>query len=203
MDEETNRLGTREAGAFLANMQKLQSSSGQFGERSDISAPNLASIMVIAEEDGKSILLTGDGSSDDVKKGLSEVGKLDDEGRCHVDILKIPHHGAAANINEDFLQNVIADHYVFCGNGSHTNPEIGVVDLVANSRFGPNSVRSQHADTANGFHLHFNTTPELAGTQNRTKHMKSLEGRVTDLIGESVGQMNGTFHSDSFFDILL
>ena len=40
-----------------------------------------------------------------------------------VDVLKVPHHGSANNLDDDFFERVIADHYVFSGNGEHGNPE--------------------------------------------------------------------------------
>ena len=201
MEDDANRLGANEADTFLGNTHRIQSSAGQFGDRDSISAPNLASIMLLAEEAGGSVLLTGDGSSDDIEKGLKAQGKLDAKGRCHVDVLKVPHHGAAANVSTEFFKNVIADHYVFCGNGSHTNPEVEVINLIADARTGSVAKRSKHPNTANAFDLHFNCTPALAGTKKRKKHMDKLEARVTTLLGTSGGQMNATFYSASFFDI--
>ena len=201
METDATRLGASESGTFLANTNFIQSSSGQFGDRKGVSTPNLASIMLLAEDTGGTVLLSGDGSSEDIEKGLKSHGKLDNEGRCHVNILKVPHHGAIANVSKTFFKNVIADHYVFCGNGSHTNPEIKVIELLAESRLGSPTKRSKHAKTQDPFHLHFNCTPALAGTENRKKHMEALLKRVEDLSQSSGGKMAGTFYSDSFFDI--
>ena len=41
--------------------------------------------------------------------------KFDAAGRIHVDVLKVQHHGATANVDDAFVRAVTADHYVFCG----------------------------------------------------------------------------------------
>ncbi len=50
-------------------------------------------------------------------------GLIEDGGGLHVDILKFPHQGAAANMDASFAKRITADHYVICGNGRHDNPE--------------------------------------------------------------------------------
>src|SRR5688572_26505806 len=85
----------------------------------DVTEANLASLMLLVEEAGHTVLLTGDGVSSEILDGLAHHGKLDANGRIHVNILKVQHHGAKANVTEDFVKRVTADHYVFCGNGSH------------------------------------------------------------------------------------
>ena len=56
----------------------------------DDSVNNLSSIMLLAEAAGRSILLTGDGRSEDIIKGLESIGKLPQGGTCHVDVMKVP-----------------------------------------------------------------------------------------------------------------
>ena len=80
------------------------------------------------------MLLTGDGVSQEILDGLARHGKLDANGRIHVNVLKVQHHGALANVEADFVKRVTADHYVFCGNGAHHNPEIEVVEAFAKAR---------------------------------------------------------------------
>jgi hypothetical protein len=58
-----------------------------------------------------------------------------------VDVLKIQHHGSENNLDEQFARTVSADHYVFCGNGSHGNPETDVIDLCSSPVWRP-SVRA-------------------------------------------------------------
>ncbi len=209
MDEDAAKLGLAEADSFLANMQQLMSSSGDFthmGKRSEVTTPNLASIMVLAEESGRSLLLTGDGSWEDIIAGLGAAGKLDQDGLFHTDILKVPNHVAIANINLEFLQTIIADSYVFCGNGAHHNPEIDVIKAIAEARFGAINNRSKHPNNGNGFSMVFNNTEASANTDNRKKHMKELIEETEKLAARSNGQMSAIFHNTTdadFFDINL
>jgi len=87
----------------------------------DKSVPNLSSLVVLAEVDGKKMLLTGDARGDKIIEGLKLVGLLD-EGKIEVDVLKVPHHGSSNNLDKDFFDKVIAHNYVFSGNGEHGNP---------------------------------------------------------------------------------
>lgn len=92
---------------------------------------NLSSIVAVAEDpDGKRILLTGDARGDKVLKGATETGLLEPDGAYPVDILKLPHHGSAGNIQPDFLTAFPARSYVFSGNGKHGNPERKAAEFV-------------------------------------------------------------------------
>ena len=51
------------------------------------------------------------------------MGVLRTGGTMHVDLLKVPHHGSANNLDDDFFERITADHYVFSGDGEHGNPE--------------------------------------------------------------------------------
>ncbi|HEV7889830.1 MAG TPA: hypothetical protein VGP08_04285 [Pyrinomonadaceae bacterium] len=100
----------------------------------DNSPPNLSSIVVLAEADGKRILLTGDARGDFVIDGLRSAGMLDDEGKIHVDILKLPHHGSKRNVPPDFFSTVTADHYVISANGKNDNPDIPTLKMISTAR---------------------------------------------------------------------
>ena len=63
----------------------------------DKSVPNLASIMFLAEIKNRKILFTGDGLGQDVVDMLSKNAMLDENGKFHVDVLKVPHHGSDRN----------------------------------------------------------------------------------------------------------
>lgn len=99
----------------------------------DTSPYNLSSIVVLAECDGKRMLLTGDARDDHVLAGLDAAGIAQD-GRTHVDILKLPHHGSIRNMRAEFFDRVTADHYVISADGRHGNPETETLTLVADSR---------------------------------------------------------------------
>ena len=64
--------------------------------------------MFMVESDGKRLLFTGDGLGRDVED-ISEKKLLNSEGRLHVDILKVPHHGSEGNVSEQFFDTVTSD----------------------------------------------------------------------------------------------
>jgi beta-lactamase superfamily II metal-dependent hydrolase len=99
----------------------------------DQSPYNLSSIVVLAECEGKRMLLTGDARDDHILAGLDAAGIAQD-GTTHVDILKMPHHGSIRNMTPKFLERVTADHYVISANGSDGNPDRQTLDLIAAAR---------------------------------------------------------------------
>jgi len=88
----------------------------------DTSVPNLSSIVLLAECDGKTMLLTGDARSDHVLKGLQHAGLMTD-GKLHIDVLKVAHHGSNRNHTAKFFKTVTADTYVISANGKDDNPD--------------------------------------------------------------------------------
>ena len=52
----------------------------------------------------------------------------------HVDVLKVPHHGSSNNLDDDFFERIIADHYVFSGDGEHGNPERETLEMLFKAR---------------------------------------------------------------------
>ena len=102
-----------------------------------VTPPNRASITVLAEENGRSVLLTGDAAEVELLEGLTAIGKLDEDGGgppFHCTVLKVQHHGASHNLSTHFTERVIADHYVFSGDGAHDNPEPAVIATIAQTR---------------------------------------------------------------------
>jgi hypothetical protein len=99
----------------------------------DGSVFNLSSIVVLAELEGKRMLLTGDARGDHILEAVKEAGLLTND-RLHVEILKMPHHGSDHNVELDFFQTITADHYVFSGDGGYGNPELATLRMVMQSR---------------------------------------------------------------------
>lgn len=93
----------------------------------DRSVPNLSSIMILAEANGKRILFTGDGRSDHLLQGLEAARLLDDVGCMHVDLLKVAHHGSDRNATKAFFHRVTADQYVISANGKDGNPDLATL----------------------------------------------------------------------------
>jgi hypothetical protein len=100
----------------------------------DKSVPNLSSIVVLAKAGDKTILLTGDARGDKILEGLEKAGVIKDGGTLHVDVLKVPHHGSSNNVAPEFFKRIIADHYVFSGNGEHGNPERETLEMLFDAR---------------------------------------------------------------------
>jgi hypothetical protein len=94
---------------------------------SDRSVPNLSSIVVLAEAEGKRVLCTGDGRSDHLLQGLGQAGLLDAGGAMHVDVLKVAHHGSDRNATRKFFRLVTADTYVLSANGKDDNPDLATL----------------------------------------------------------------------------
>jgi beta-lactamase superfamily II metal-dependent hydrolase len=94
---------------------------------SDQSVPNLSSICVVAEGDGRRILFTGDARSDHVLSGLESKGFLNNAGTVHFDVLKLPHHGSDRNMTKTFFKKVTADQYVISANGKYGNPDLATL----------------------------------------------------------------------------
>lgn len=100
----------------------------------DASVPNLSSLVVLAEQGKKRMLLTGDARGDKILEGLELVGLLKPGKKLNVDILKVPHHGSAHNLDSDFFRRVVAKHYVFSGDGEHGNPERESLEMLFRAR---------------------------------------------------------------------
>ena len=98
---------------------------------SDKSPYNLSSIVCLLQLNNKTILLTGDARMDDIEAGLVNNQLLNAQGKLHVNIFKMPHHGSIRSSNASLLQKVTADHYVISADGSYDNPDTLLLDLLA------------------------------------------------------------------------
>jgi hypothetical protein len=99
----------------------------------DASITNLSSIMFMVESEGKKLLFTGDGLGRDVLEVLSEKKMLNSEGRLHVDILKVPHHGSERNVSVQFFDTITADMYIISANGRDDNPSFLTLKWIIES----------------------------------------------------------------------
>jgi hypothetical protein len=116
---------------------------------SRVTPPNHASITLLAEERGRTCLLTGDAAETEIVDGLKAAGRIVG-GRFDCNVLKVQHHGSEFNLSKDFAATVVADHYVFCADGANENPDPSVVKTIADIRA---------ATDPRPFTLWFNTTP--------------------------------------------
>jgi len=167
----------------------------ELGNREAVTAPNLASVMLLLEEGKKKVLLTGDGHWEDILKGLEHHKRFDAKEKLHVDVLKIQHHGSEHNHNAKMAERVTADNYVFCGNGKHDNPDTRIVKLVCESH---RRIRPQ--DT---FTLWFNCAPDQAPAGAPRAYMKKVKKEVDDQITASGARIKAKYLDKSFFDLTI
>jgi hypothetical protein len=123
--------------AWLEDLKKQgKSPSAALAAYVDSSVANLSSIVLLAEAGDKSILLTGDARGDKVLEGLQLAGRLGpgSSSTISVDVLKVPHHGSANNLDRDFFERIVAGHYIFSGNGEHGNPERETLEMLFSAR---------------------------------------------------------------------
>ena len=184
--------------SFSAHLNLI---TGELGNREEVTPPNLASLMLLVEEQGKTALMTGDGHCDDIIGGLTSIGRLTEDCGMHVNVLKVQHHGSENNTNQKFCKRITADNYIFCGNGAHSNPDTRVVKAFIDSRIGPASKQSDNAEVGDKFKLWFNSNSTVS-TKNKA-HMKQIEKIVKKEAENSNHQMEYEFLGSDSFTILL
>jgi len=141
-----NNINLRILGPTMKNLEKLRkewndwfNKKQQTGKTEsrliqilDKSVPNLASIMFLAEIKNRKILFTGDGLGQDVVEMLSRNRMLDKNGKFHVDVLKVPHHGSDRNTSQEFFSIVYAEYYMISANGRDDNPSLDTLRWIIN-----------------------------------------------------------------------
>ena len=199
MQRDAGRLATDD----LDRLRRVLSlASGELGDRTKVTTPNLASLMLLVEEGARTVLLTGDGHWEDILKGLESTGRLDAAGGLHVDVLKVQHHGSEHNLTAAFAKRITADRYLFCANGEHGNPDLRIVQAIIDSRLGPKTVRSTNPGADGKFKLQFNSSPDVTGGDERG-HMQKVEQLVKKAAAASSKRMTYTFLKRSSYAINL
>ncbi len=189
-ERDAERLGTSDTRDLLdSRIAQAQ----QLGDRTKVTPPNLASLMLLVEENGKSLLLTGDGHWQDILKGLEFQCKLDNAGQIHLNVLKVQHHGAENNINEEFVSKVTADHYVFCGNGEHENPDLKVLNVVIDSRISHVPFLATNPQASNPFKFWFNSSESASKKPEAKLHMRKVKELLKKREAESGGRLSFEF----------
>ena len=116
------------------NPEEVAKSKEFLASFDDDSVPNLSSIVVLAESNGRTILFTGDARGDKILEGMELVGVIEAGGSIHVDVLKCPHHGSIRDVDTVFFERISADHYVFSANGKFGNPDRETLEMLAEVR---------------------------------------------------------------------
>jgi ribonuclease BN (tRNA processing enzyme) len=115
---------------WFSEKQKIGKTELGLVEILDKSVPNLASIMFLAEIKNRKILFTGDGLGQDVVEMLSKNEMLDKNGKFHVDVLKVPHHGSDRNTSLEFFSTLDAKYYILSANGRDDNPSLNTLRWI-------------------------------------------------------------------------
>lgn len=186
-DERVRKMRARAASdaknILVASVDDIESHlsarTTDLGDRARVTVPNLASLMTLVEEGSRSLLLTGDGHWETILRGLERTKKMAKGGTLHVNVLKVQHHGAEFNLSEEFCRRVTADHYVFCGNGAHSNPDLRVIDAIIASRAGGKKkfklwFNSHHTVTKPRYKAHMEEVEALV-RRHATKHGDKLQ----------------------------
>lgn len=182
----------------LRSLLALSGLGPAVGDRDDVTDQNVASIVMMIEENEKRALFTGDARDDHIHDDLKAEGLTDRNDHVHVDLLKVQHHGSENNFSLGFAQKVTADHYLFCGNGGHHNPDVRVIRDLLDARIGLDSKRTRHVDPARPFKLWF--TSDGTTFKADRAHMKKVRKLVDERL---TGKPNATAHfsNEAFFDI--
>lgn len=185
----------------MADLAESAKKLPPLGKREKVTTPNLASLMFFVEEKGKTLLLTGDGHHEDILEGLRHIKKLNGKKGLHVDVLKVQHHASEHNVDEAFCRTITADHYIFCGNGKHANPDLRVLNAIADSRIGSGAQLSANPEVGRPFKFWFNSNSAVTEDQAAKEHMKEVEKLVGALARKSNGQMSFFCLRGSSFEV--
>ena len=158
----------------------------------NVTIPNIASLTFMVEEGGATLLLTGDTQHEILMDGLKDAGFLNDGDTLHVDVLKVQHHGAAANLDATFAKRVTADHYVFCGDGAHHNPEVDVLKTIFDARM---------RDDELPFTFWFSTSPNKKPVTKREIAFGEMADAVAKLKKRSKGRLAVEYNRGDFIDL--
>jgi Metallo-beta-lactamase superfamily len=192
-----------------AGTENLGATAGKvLGKRKKVTVPNLASLMFMVEEKDasgkvKTVLLTGDGHHEDILKGLELQKKIKKNEPLHVDVFKVQHHGSEHNIDREFCKRIIADHYIFCGNGAHENPDLEVVEAILDSRLSDEH-KSVHPKVNQPFKFWFNSSSANKDTEEKNnEHMKKVEDLVKTRQASNKTRLKFFFLQGSSFELKL
>jgi hypothetical protein len=83
--------------------------------RKDTSKTNATSITLLAEWEGRRILLTGDAFAEDLTETLTRLGGREP---VRLDLFKLPHHGSQQNLTRELVEAVRCPSWLFSTDGT-------------------------------------------------------------------------------------
>ena len=84
----------------------------------DTGAANGSSIALLAEHDGKALLLSGDAFAPLLETTITRLLRQRGQERLRLDAFKVSHHGGRGNTSPGLLDLVHCEHFLFSTNGS-------------------------------------------------------------------------------------
>ena len=166
----------------------------KIGDRDAVTTPNLASIMFYIKEGEVDALMTGDGHSQDIIEGLEAKGIKEPGKGMHVKVLKVQHHGSEFNLDKQFCKDITADHYIFCGNGAHHNPDTDILKIIYNSRQGIDEDLSENSEVDQPFTFWFSCNNEIADiTATQSEQMEKVRKLMEEFQNNSPDKFSFEF----------
>ena len=153
----------------------------------DKAVPNGSSIAMLLEHRGASVLLSADAFPTVLVPALAALAKRRGiAGPLPIDVVKLSHHGSRANVTQDLLRAVDAEHFVFSTNNAyfkHPNAEavarviVGCRkptlwfshDTPSNRQWGTPDLMAKHGHVARYPEGDFGVTIELAARRRACK----------------------------------
>lgn len=97
----------------------------------DSSSNNGSSIALLAEFDGKRVLLSGDAYAPELRQSLQRWMSANDQKKVKLDAFKLPHHGSTNNITPQLLEILSCKRYMISTSGAIFNhPDAETIDLI-------------------------------------------------------------------------
>jgi hypothetical protein len=103
-------------------------------EGTDQTLANLASLVLMIEQHGKRILVSGDATSNLILNALAQAGYSDRRGMMNIDVLVVPHGGSERSVTPDFFRRIRARNYVFSADGRFGNPDVSTIAMLFEAR---------------------------------------------------------------------
>ena len=127
------RLDTRASYHQVAlDSARDASRTPRFG--ADTTAANGSSIGIIFEYRGRRLLLSGDAHADTLTESFRELNRRWGTRRVQLDAFKLAHHGSAANITADLLDQLDCREFIISTDGSHfDHPDSATVELIGST----------------------------------------------------------------------
>ncbi|HEX6255801.1 MAG TPA: MBL fold metallo-hydrolase [Euzebyales bacterium] len=192
---DADRHGLAMADVFFT---RRAGQAAALADRTNVTVPNLASIMFLVREGARTALLTGDGFGGDVVTALEAEGVLRQDAGLHVDVLKVPHHGSEHNSDHTFYERITADHYVIPSDGSHHNPDNRVIDAIIGSRVGEGPSTAPTPQVGDPFTIWVTASTDGADSTDR-QHLRQIRERISGWQRDHPASVRAEFVADASF----